>query len=73
MVSTTQFAYRKGICTGDALLFVAHTLQSALEKGQDARMVQIDFTQGEPSRDSLPSLFCGSWRFGAVCSNTFSR
>ena len=30
--------------TCDALLFVAHTLQSALEMGQEARIVQIDFS-----------------------------
>ena len=31
---TTQFAYRKGLGTCDALLCVSHTLQSALENGQ---------------------------------------
>ena len=41
---TTQFAYRKGLSTCDALLFVSHTLQSALERGQEARIVQIDFS-----------------------------
>ena len=39
---TTQFAYRKGLGTYDALLGVPHTLQSALESGQEARIVQID-------------------------------
>ena len=39
---TTQFAYRKGLGTCDALLCVSHTLQSALERGQEARIVQID-------------------------------
>ena len=42
--STTQFAYRKGLGTSDALLCVAHTLQSALEMGQEARIVEIDFS-----------------------------
>ena len=41
---TTQFANRKGLGTCDALLFVAHTLQSALEMGQEDRIVQIDFS-----------------------------
>ena len=41
---TTQFAYRKGLGTCDALLCVAHTSQSALEMGQEAIMVQIDFS-----------------------------
>ena len=37
---TTQFAL--GTC--DALLCVAHTLQNALEMGQEARIVQTDFS-----------------------------
>ena len=41
---TTQFAYRKGLGTCDALLCVSHTLQSALESGQETRIVQIDFS-----------------------------
>ena len=44
VLPTTQFAYRKGLDTCDALLFVSHTLQSSLESGQDARIVQIDFS-----------------------------
>ena len=44
VLPTTQFAYRKGMGTCDALLFVSHTLQSALESGQEARIVQIDFS-----------------------------
>ena len=35
---TTQFAYRKGLGTCDALLCVSHTLQSAFESGQEARI-----------------------------------
>ena len=44
MLPATQFAYRKGFDTYDALLCVAHTLQSALEMGQEARIIQIDFS-----------------------------
>ena len=44
VLTTTQFAYRKGLSTCDALLCVSHTLQSALESGQVARIVQIDFS-----------------------------
>ena len=40
----TQFAYLKGLGTCDALLCVSRTLQSALEIGQEARIVQIDFS-----------------------------
>ena len=44
VLPTTQFAYRKGFGTCDALFCVAHYLQSALEMGQEARIVQIDFS-----------------------------
>ena len=44
VLPTTQFAYRKGLGTCDALLCVAHSLKSALEMGQDDRIVQIDFS-----------------------------
>ena len=44
VLPTTQFAYRKGLGTCDALLCVSHTLQSALENGQLPRIVQIDFS-----------------------------
>ena len=40
----TRFAYRKGLGTCDALLCVSHTLQSALESGQEARIVKIVFS-----------------------------
>ena len=43
VLPTTEFAYRKGLGTCDALLCVSHTLQSALECWQEARIVQIDF------------------------------
>ena len=44
VLPTAQFAYRKGLGTCDALLCMSHTLQSALESGQEARIVQIDFS-----------------------------
>ena len=44
MLPTTQFAYRKGLGTCDALLCAAHTLQKALEMGHEAKIVQIDFS-----------------------------
>ena len=62
VLPTTQFAYWKGLGTCDALLSVSHTLQSALESGQEAWIVQIDFSAafevnlhhlGEPSGHSL--------------------
>ena len=44
MLPTSKFSYRKGLGTCDALLCMSHTLQSALESGQEARIVQIDFS-----------------------------
>ena len=44
MLPTTQFAYRKGLGTCDALLYAPNTLKSALESGQKARLVDIDFS-----------------------------
>jgi hypothetical protein len=39
-----QFVYRKGLGTCDALLTVSHHLQAALDRGQEARLVQLDFS-----------------------------
>ena len=44
VLRTTEFAYRKDLGTCDALLCVSHTPQSALESGQEARIVLIDFS-----------------------------
>ena len=41
---TTQFGYRKGLGTYDALFCRSHTLQSTLESVKEARIVQIDFS-----------------------------
>ena len=43
VLRTTQFNYRKGLGSCDALLCVFRALQSALESGQEARNLQIDF------------------------------
>ena len=43
VLRTTQFAYRKALGACNVLLCVSNTLQSALESGQEARIVQIDF------------------------------
>ena len=39
-----MFAYQKGLGTCDARLCVYQTLQSALESGQEDRILQIDFS-----------------------------
>ena len=58
VLPTTQFAYRKGLVgTCDALLCVSHTLQSALGSGQEARIVQIDFSAAFDSLNHLGILY----------------
>ena len=44
VLRTTQFAYRQGLGTCGALLWVFHTLQSALQSGHMAWIVQIHFS-----------------------------
>ena len=68
VLPTTQFAFRKGIITGDALLCVAHTLQSALEMGQEARMVPIDFSAASDrvNHQGIPFKFCSEGVRGSV-------
>ena len=67
VLTTTQFAYRKGLGTCDALLCVSHTLQS----GQEARIVQIDISAAFDRVNHLGILYklcsvCGYWRFCPV-------
>ena len=44
MLPTTQFSYLKVLGTCDAFLCLSHTLHGALESGQEARIVQINFS-----------------------------
>ena len=44
VIPTTQLAYQKGLSTCVALLCISHTLQSALNRGHEARIEQIDFS-----------------------------
>ena len=57
MLPTTQFAYRKGLGTCDALLCLSHTLQNALESGKEARIVQIDFSAAFDGVNHLGILY----------------
>ena len=57
VLPTTQFAYQKGLGTCDAHLCMSHTLQSALESGQEARIVQIDFSAGFDRVNHLGILY----------------
>ena len=67
---TTQFAYRKGLGTCDALLCVSHTLQSALENGLEAQIVQIDFSAAFDNVNHLGILYklCSLGIGGSVLS-----
>ena len=44
VLPTTKFAYRKGLDTCDTLLYASCTLQSALESGQEARIMANDLS-----------------------------
>ena len=63
VLPTTQFAYRKGLGTCNVLLCVSHTLQSAMESGQEARIVQIDFSAAFDRVNHLGILY----KLGSVC------
>ena len=70
VIPTTQFAYRKGLGTCDALLCVSHILQSALESGREARIVQIDFSAAFDRVNHLGILYklCSVCIGGSVLS-----
>ena len=51
LLPTTQFANQKGLGTCDALLCLSHTLQSALESGQEAKIVQIDLSAAKGTHE----------------------
>ena len=75
VLPTTQFAYMKGLGTCDALLCVAHTLQSPLEMGEEARTVQTNFSAAFDTVNHQGILFklCSvGVGFSAVCSDTVS-
>ena len=70
MLRTIQFAYWKGLGTCDALLCMSHALQSSLESGQEARIVQIDFCAAFARVNYLGILYklCSVGILGSVLS-----
>ena len=70
VLPTTQFAYRKGLGTCDALLYLSQTMQSALESGQVARIMQIDFSAAFDRVNHLGILYrlCSVGIGGSVLS-----
>ena len=68
-------SYNRATPTCDALLCVSHTLQSALESGQEARIVQVDFSAAFDRVNHLCILYklCSvgiNWRFCPVYIDT---
>ena len=70
VLPTIQFAYRKGLDTSDPLVCMSHTLQSALESGQEARIVKIDFSAAFDRVNHLGILYklCSVGVGGSVLS-----
>ena len=68
VLPTTQFAYRKCLGTCDALFCVSNTLQSAYESGQEARIVQIDFSAafGRVNHHGILYKFCSEGIGGSM-------
>ena len=68
--SNHPVCFRKGLGTCDALLCMSHTLQSALENGQEARIVQIDFSAAFDEVNHLGILYklCSVGIKGSVLS-----
>ena len=59
-----EFAYWKPLGTGDAHLFVSHTLQSTLESWQEAGIVPIDLYASFDcvNQGILYKFFSGCWQ-----------
>ena len=70
VLPTTQFAYWKGLGTCGALLRMSNTLQSALENGQVARIMQIEFSAAfdRINRQSILCRLCSMGIGGSVLS-----
>ena len=70
VLPTTLFAYWKGLGTCDAFLCMSHSLQSAVVSGQEARIVQIDFSAAFDRVNHLGILYklCSVCIGGSVLS-----
>ena len=44
LLPRNQFGFRKGLSTMDALLYLTHDSQSALDSGHESRLVSLDFS-----------------------------
>ena len=70
VIPATQFAYWKGLGACDALLCVSHTLLSAFESGQEARIKQIYFSAAlhRVNHQGILYRFCSAGIGGSVLS-----
>ena len=70
VLPTNKIAYRKGLGDCDALLCMSRTLQNALDSGQEARIVQIDFSAAYERVNHLGILYklCSVGIGGSVLS-----
>ena len=70
LLPTIRFAYRKGLSTCDALLCVSHALQSALEGGREAWILQNDFSTAieRVNHRSILYKLCSVGILGSVLS-----
>ena len=64
---TLYIAYRKGLGTCEALFCVFHTLQNALESGQEARILQIDFSASFDRVNRAFSISSALWILEVLC------
>ena len=64
-----KFAYQKGLGTCDALLCMSHAVQSALKNGQEARIIQIDFSAAfdKVNNQAGFSISIALWVFEVLC------
>ena len=53
----TQFGFRKGVGTCDALLYFTHNIQSGLDKGYESRVVALYFSSAFDSVNHAGLLF----------------
>ena len=68
VLPATQFAYRKGLGTYDVLFCVAHALESALEMGQLARILQIYYSAAFDSVNHRGFSSCSVlWKLEVQC------
>ena len=44
LLPSSQFGFRKGLSTSDALVYITHDMQAALDAGHESRVISLDFS-----------------------------